>query len=266
MKNAISANGIRGLFNSISPAITSKDISNISKYNRLVSVEGVSSQTAWYRTMMSSSKTAQSEFDSQNAEFSNNAMFWLEDLDFYKNSDKYIQTAIQKLVSTVDWSKYDTENLDYEGVKRILQDSILTPFQVACDDPNTKALLNSALSELFTMDTTDMSVGDIKSQVDSYINTIAASIGEDPVSIKARLGFDDSEEQPLINNVKEKLQDDFDSRVGELTLEELHIAAEQVEIPEGTLLSWDELIAKIKEVQDSTSNIENPISLPYVEY
>lgn len=65
MKNGISTNGMRGLFNSISSAITSKDISNINEYNRLVSVEGVSSQTAWYRTMLSSSKAAQSLFDDE---------------------------------------------------------------------------------------------------------------------------------------------------------------------------------------------------------
>ena len=106
-----------------------------------------------------------------------------------------------------------------------------------------------------------MSVDEVKTAVDSYTTTIATAIEEDPIELKTRLGFDDSDTQPLINNVKEKLQDDFDDKVGELTLEELHIAAEQVEVPEGTLLSWDELIAKIKEVQDSTSNIENPISL-----
>ena len=81
---------------------------------------------------------------------------------------------------------------------------------------------------------------------------------EHPISINLQAKVDDT--QPLINNVKEKFQDDFDDKVGELTLEELHIAAEQVEVPEGTLLSWDELKAKIKEVQDSTLNFENPIS------
>lgn len=65
LKNVISINGIGGLFNSISPTITSKDLSNIKEYNRLVSVEGVSSQTAWYRTMLSSSKAAQSLFDDE---------------------------------------------------------------------------------------------------------------------------------------------------------------------------------------------------------
>lgn len=66
LKNAISANGIKGLFNSISPAITSNDLFLIKEYNRLVGVEGVSSQSAWYRTMLSSSRSAQALFDDEN--------------------------------------------------------------------------------------------------------------------------------------------------------------------------------------------------------
>lgn len=66
LKNAISANGVKGLLNSISPAITSNDISLIKEYNRLVGVEGVSSQSAWYRTMLSSSRSAQALFDDEN--------------------------------------------------------------------------------------------------------------------------------------------------------------------------------------------------------
>ena len=50
----------------------------------------------------------------------------------------------------------------------------------------------------------------------------------------------------LINNVKEKLQDDFDNKVGELTLEELQIAAEQIEVSDDTLLTWEELKQKIQ--------------------
>ena len=57
--------GIRGLLNSLSPLMTTKDLANIREYNRLVGEEGVSSQTAWYRTMLSSSKAAQSLFDDE---------------------------------------------------------------------------------------------------------------------------------------------------------------------------------------------------------
>ena len=222
------------------------------------------SYDTFYSELLAKQKTAMSEFESQNFEFSNNAMLWLEDLSFYKDSDKYTQTAIQNLVRNIDWSNYDFKELDYEGVKRILQDSVLTPFQIACDDPNTKKLLDNALKGLFTMNTSDMSVGDITTQVDSYINTIATAIGEDSAELKIKFGFDDTDTLPLINNVKEKLQDEFVDRIGELKIDELKIAA-GLEIPNATLLSWDELIAKIKEAQNSTVN-ENPISLPYVEH
>lgn len=222
------------------------------------------SYDTFYSELLAKQKTAMSEFESQNFEFSNNAMLWLEDLSFYKDSDKYTQTAIQNLVRNIDWSNYDFKELDYEGVKRILQDSVLTPFQIACDDPNTKKLLDNALKGLFTMNTSDMSVGDITTQVDSYINTIATAIGEDSAELKIKFGFDDTDTLPLINNVKEKLQDEFVDRIGELKIDELKIAA-GLEIPNATLLSWDELIAKIKEAQNSTVN-ENPISLPYIEH
>ena len=216
------------------------------------------SYDTFYSELLAKQKTAMSEFESQNFEFSNNAMLWLEDLSFYKDSDKYTQTAIQNLVRNIDWSNYDFKELDYEGVKRILQDSVLTPFQIACDDPNTKKSLDNALKGLFTIDTSDMSVGDITTQIDSYINTIATAIGEDSSKLKLKFGFNDTDTLPLINNVKEKLQDEFVDRIGELKIDELKIAA-GLEIPNATLLSWDELIAKIKEAQNSTVN-ENPIS------
>lgn len=49
--NAYNVGGIKGVGNSLSSFITSKDLDNIKEFNRLVSEEGVSSQTAWYKTM-----------------------------------------------------------------------------------------------------------------------------------------------------------------------------------------------------------------------
>lgn len=65
ISNAVSVGGIRGGFNSMAMGITQQDIANINEYNRLVGVEGVSSQTAWNRTMLTSSSTAQGLFDNQ---------------------------------------------------------------------------------------------------------------------------------------------------------------------------------------------------------
>ncbi len=62
-------------------------------------------------------------------------------------------------------------------------------------------------------------------------------------------------------SVKSLLQEDFYNEVEKLTFEELQIATEQIEIPEGTLLSLDELIAKIREIQNSDTS-SSLLSLP----
>lgn len=63
--NAFKSGGISGATNSTLSFITSKDLKNIKEYNRLVSEEGVSSQTAWYKTMQKSSNTAKELFDNE---------------------------------------------------------------------------------------------------------------------------------------------------------------------------------------------------------
>lgn len=149
------------------------------------------SYDTFYSELLAKQKTAISEFESQNTDISNNALFWLEDLDFYKDSNIYVQTAMQNLVRSIDWSHYDPEQLDYDGVKRILQDSILTPFQVACDDPIVKEALEDSLGGLFALNLSDMSINDIDSQLSSYIQTIAEIFHENPTELKVRLGFEE---------------------------------------------------------------------------
>ena len=114
--------------------------------------------------------------------------------------------------------------------------------------------IDDAMIRLFTTDFTDMSTSEAQGIIDQYINTIAEKLNEDPVELKVRLGFDDYDDiEPLKNKVQGFLKDEFDSRVNELSLEDLNIAS-NLEIPDGTLLSWDQLIAKIKEAKEATSD------------
>ena len=195
-------------------------------------------------------QTYNAEIDSQLKNMQTLANAYLMTNSDYEKLDEQSKTAASLLVNSIN------ENIANKFSSKEDVGAYVGKLVASISDNKE---VQDALKELFTMDTSDMSVDEVKTAVDSYTTTIATAIEEDPIELKTRLGFDDSDTQPLINNVKEKLQDDFDDKVGELTLEELHIAAEQVEVPEGTLLSWDELIAKIKEVQSSTSNIENPI-------
>lgn len=116
--------------------------------------------------------------------------------------------------------------------------------------------LDKAIVGLFTTDLSNLSVDDAKTVVDKYINIIAEAFKESPVELKARLGFSDYDDaKPLKTKVQGFLKDEYDNRVGELTLEDLDIAS-KLDIPEGTLLSWDELIEKIKEVKEQNANFK----------
>ena len=115
--------------------------------------------------------------------------------------------------------------------------------------------LSNAINGLFTTDLSNMSVDEAKAVVDQYINTIAKILEEDPVDVKVRLGFDDYNDDdiaPLKTKVQGFLKDEFDDKVGELSLDDLQVAS-KLEIPEGTLLSWDELKQKIEETKNAAS-------------
>lgn len=115
--------------------------------------------------------------------------------------------------------------------------------------------LSNAINGLFTTDLSNISVDEAKAVVDQYINTIAKILEEDPADVKVRLGFDDYNDDdiaPLKTKVQGFLKDEFDDKVGELSLDDLQVAS-KLEIPEGTLLSWDELKQKIEETKNAVS-------------
>ncbi len=130
-----------------------------------------------------------------------------------------------------------------------VRENIILPLS-QLDDADRKTISEAyrGLLAFRSDDLSGMSTNEIKEVTDSYIGTIADILKKEPLALKAELGFDDSDIKTMTENVKQKLQDKFDGKIGELTPEDLQIAAE-LEIPEKTLLSWDELTAKIKEVK-----------------
>ncbi len=196
-------------------------------------------------------QTYNAEIDSQLKNMQTLANAYLMTNPDYEKLDEQSKTAVSLLVNSI------SENIANEfSSKEDVGAYVVKLINSISDNKEVQ----DSLKKLFTLDTSNMPVVKIKTAVDSYTTAIATAIEEDPIELKARLGLDDSDTQPLINNVKSKLQDKSDDKVGELTLEELHIAAEQVEVPDGALLSWDELITKIKEIQSSSLNFETTVS------
>ena len=197
-------------------------------------------------------QTYNAEIESALSDVETLANAYLMTNDDYSKLTDSSKTAASLLVNNL------TENIasDFSSKEDVGSwvDSVVSKLQ---NNPT----LSNAINGLFTIDLSNMSVDESKAVVDQYINTIAKILEEDPVDVKVRLGFDDYNDDdiaPLKTKVQGFLKDEFDDKVGELSLDDLQVAS-KLEIPEGTLLSWDELKQKIEETKNAASN-ETPIS------
>ena len=134
-------------------------------------------------------------------------------------------------------------------------------------DPNFEEA-RTKINTLFSLDKSKMSASEYEKQVNAILKELQDKFNltdDEVMDFKIALGFtftSDGKTQTgeLLDQVKGKLKDEFDGKADELTLEELQIAAKIVaDIPEGTLLSWDELQKKIKETQGNANKMTDSL-------
>lgn len=195
-------------------------------------------------TAQATIQTYKAEIDSQLKNVDTLANAYLMTNEDYSKLDEQSQTAASLIVNSI------TEDIaNGFKTKEDVGAYVANIVSKIRDNPD----LNKSLVDLFTEDFSSMSVDEAKSKLDGYINTIAKVLNEDPVELKIRLGFDDYDDvEPLKTKVQGFLKDEFDDKVGELSLDDLQVAS-KLEIPEGTLLSWDELKQKIEETKNAAS-------------
>lgn len=183
-------------------------------------------------------QTYKAEVDSQLKNVRTLANAYLETNSDYNKLDDNIKTSVSLLVNNLDEdiaNKFKNTFDVGEYVAKIV--SSISNSEEA----------KKALTGLFTMDKENMSSEEIQTHVNSYISTLQNVLDEDPNKLKIRLGLDDTNTQSLINNVKKKLKGkDFDNKVTSLNTEDLKIAS-QLEVPENSIKSWDDLIDRINE-------------------
>ena len=193
-------------------------------------------------TAQATIQTYKAEIDSRLKNVDTLANAYLMTNEDYSKLDEQSQTAASLIVNSI------TEDIA-NGFKTKVDVGayVANIISKIKDNPD----LNKSLVDLFREDFSSMSVDEAKNKLDGYINTIAKILNEDPVELKVRLGFDDYDDvEPLKTKVQGFLKDEFDDKVGELSLEDLDVAS-KLEIPEGTLLTWDELKQKIEEAKNA---------------
>lgn len=150
------------------------------------------SYETFYKDLNNNVYYATTELEAGNKELSSMMMIWLEDLPIYKDNGEYFQTALSKMLQSVQWSELGIE--DYDGVKQYVQSNILSPLQSVCDNPEKKAevvnILSKLFSEEFSKDLLTMTPAEAQKQIDSLFRTLEDVLGKDYLELKVQLGFD----------------------------------------------------------------------------
>ena len=187
---------------------------------------------------------------------------WLNTEDSYKIMSDDMQSTIQNIVNSLDWGELDFSS--WEDAKQYIQDNILSLFQTS----DGKDVLKN-IEVMFGIQTQfndgEITVNEYQEKLKTFLDEISTLDPDTQKAIKLIFGISTDEDgtttssvDTMVNNVKSKLKDEFDDKVGELSLDDLQVAS-KLEIPEGTILSWDELKQKIEETKNAASQ-ETPIS------
>ncbi len=246
----------------IDPSVTDEEINNAKKSIKSTTDALATEYENDIKDLNSQINNIVAQNKSNWTSLSSSLAAWLNTEDSYKIMSDDMQATVQNVVNSLDWSKLDFSSWD--DAKEYIKDNILNLYKT---DDEKEILKN--IEVLFDIQTQfnngEVTVKEYQEKLSSFLTTIQNLDPETQKAIKLLFGIstdDDgniaSDVDTMVNNVGNKIQDKFKDKVGSLTLDDLKIAS-TLEVPEGTLLSWDELIQKIKETKNTLPD-ETPIS------
>lgn len=206
---------------------------------------------------------AKDNLESELSSMSSYINIWLQGEWMYnKIDDTGLQAAVQQMLLSFDPSALPegVDSNDWEAVSDWIRKNIL--FAISNIDNEE---VSEAISKLFSGD--NLSLKDLE----GFIEQIKNYFGEDsPVYLFIKPKFDENgdgviDAEELAEKVKKKVKDEFDDQVDELPIDDLRIASSDefwkfLGVPDGTLLSWNELCASIKRFKKESSEI-NPLEI-----
>ena len=189
---------------------------------------------------------------------------WLyTDIDYKVLSDQ-AQSAIQRIVSNPEY--LDGFKGNFENLTDSIKDDIISVFSGSHGAEVTKAVADMLSLDTKFQDGTIM-YNQFVAGIEAFKNKInSLDLSDEQLSAFEKvfkIDFDSdkivTDYDALVGKVKSKISTYAKDLVDTLSYENLMIAA-NLEVPTGVILSWDELLEKIKEYKNSLKEIESPLS------
>lgn len=189
---------------------------------------------------------------------------WLYTDNDYKVLSDQAQSTIQRIVSNPEY--LDGFKGNFENLTDSIKDDIISVFSGSHGAEVTKAVADMLSLDTKFQDGTIM-YNQFVAGIEAFKNKInSLDLSDEQLSAFEKVfnvDFDSdkivTDYDALVGKVKSKISTDAKDLVDTLSYENLMIAA-NLEVPTGVILSWDELLEKIKEYKNSLKEIESPLS------
>lgn len=179
---------------------------------------------------------------------------WLNTDSSYKVMSDSMQSSVQQIINNLDWSTLDFSSWD--DAKQYVQDNIIGLFEgvdgskIAKQFEKAFDLKTQFQNGEVTLDEYLKGISDFKSLIDGFDDNTKKSI-DFIFTVSSPEG---SSVDTMIQGVEDKLQESAIEKVGKLSLGDLEIAFDKIDVPQGTLLSWDELLDLINKYKESVKS------------
>ena len=204
MQNAYSAGGLKGVSNSLAFGITKTDIGNIEKYNSLIK-SGVTSQTAWYKTMQTSSQSAQELVSAQNGAIVSTQGLTIASKASSvaskgnESEDYMMENIFEKMNRDITYKQYESYK---EELVKALNDTDVSPQRIA----NLQYLIKSKKKDLIEI--LDFYIDKDLSATDGRIGYLMASESE-----RKYMNPDGTADLSAISELCDKIDEQFGKEV-----------------------------------------------------
>lgn len=168
-----------------------------------------------------------------------------------------LQSAVSSIVSSLNPADFD---YDDEKMYAFINSNIIQPIY------ENKENVQDAFVDLLNIDSTKISYEAYKELNDNLKEAIKDLPQESQDAINEFFNKDDKQYKIYAAHAKKILQKEFADNINTLSLSDLKIAGE-MQVDDGTLLSWDQLLNKIKEVKKAVdTSSDGKAFSSYIDY
>lgn len=184
----------------------------------------------------------------------------------YKIMSDDLRTSIQNVINNLNWDELSLNFDSWDDAEAFIKDNLIGLFE-GDDSVSIKTALSNANEAQSQFLNGDISLKKYQDSINAFKTLIEDADSEVQEAFNRMFTItteDGFSTDALFNNTEDKFKnitDDLENHISELSLSDLQIAA-NLDIPNGTLNTFEELLDKIEEVK---AKLSVPADLPYEE-